>query len=265
MSSSSRPVLHWQESGPRDADVLLLVHGFPFSSAMWRPQLESLPLGWRVVAPDLRGFGASPAAGTDVLTMDAMADDLAALLDELGVRTAVFCGLSMGGYIAFAMLRRHAARLRALVLCDTRPGADTDEARRGRLEGAALVTAQGTAPLIDSLLPKLLSAETRRDRPEVEQEVREMMQAQPAETVAAALRGMAARPDSTPLLRSIVVPTRIIVGAADQITPVGEAQLMARAIPGALLEVIPDAGHMPNLENQDAFDRVLDGFLLTLP
>lgn len=262
--TENRLPLTYREAGPREANVLLLIHGFPLSAAMWRPQLETPPAGWRVIAPDLRGFGDSPPAGTDQTTMDAMADDLAALLQGLGIRSATVCGLSMGGYVALALLGRHPARVKGLVLCDTKAGADSDEVRRARLQSAARVLAEGTSSVVDSMLPKLLSPLALRSQPGLEQEVRGIMEAAPAPAVAAALRGMAARPDSTPMLRTINVPTQIIVGADDQITPAGGAQLMVRGIPGARLDIIPEAGHLPNLENTPAFKRVLEGFLATV-
>jgi pimeloyl-ACP methyl ester carboxylesterase len=283
MTGTQHP-LHWVEAGPSDGAVLLLLHGFPFNSAMWRPQLETPPAGWRVIAPDLTGFGGSAAtvaAGTAAagsaatatgtaaaaaatLTMDRMADDVAALLDRLRIRGAAVCGLSMGGYVTFALLRRHAARVRALVLADTRAAPDSEDVRRGRLETAARVATEGNGPVVEAMLPKLFSPVTPQRQPDLVAEVRAMMADAPPAAVAAALRGMAARPDSTPMLRSINVPTRVVVGQSDQITPPGEAQLMARAIPGAMIEVIPDAGHLPNLENAAAFDSALTAFLRTL-
>jgi 3-oxoadipate enol-lactonase len=257
--------LHFSEAGTADSrDVLLLVHGFPFSAAMWRPQLEAPPPGWRVIAADLPGFGGSGLREPATLGMDEAGDQLALLLNTLGVTRAVVCGLSMGGYVTLAMLRRYPALLRALVLCDTRAGPDSDEARRGRLETAAQVRREGTAGVVDGMLPKLLSPHTRRRDPGVEAELRAIMEAAPADAVAAALEGMAGRADSTPMLRSIAVPTQIMVGMDDEITPEAEAQLLARGIPGALLTVIPDAGHVPNLENPDAFNRTLHDFLATL-
>jgi 3-oxoadipate enol-lactonase len=252
--------LHYRSGGPAAGDPLLLIHGFPLSSAMWQPQVESPPPGWRVIAPDLRGFGNSPPAAGPV-TMDSLADDLAALLAQLGVSSAAVCGLSMGGYVAFALLRRHPSLVRALVLCDTKADGDTEEVRRGRLQSAARVEAEGTRSVVDAMLPKLLSPATVRRQAAIEADVRGILESASPAGVAAALKAMAARPDSTPMLRSINVPTQIIVGADDQITPAGGAQLMARGIPGARIEVIPEAGHLPNLENTAAFDRALAGFL----
>jgi pimeloyl-ACP methyl ester carboxylesterase len=265
MAQSIQPVpLHWREAGPADGPVLLLVHGFPFDSSMWRPQLEQPPEGWRLVAPDLRGFGRSPAVGAEPLSMDAMADDLAGLLHQLGARSAVICGLSMGGYITFALLRRYPQLVRALIFCDTRPEPDTEEVRRGRLQTAARVRTEGTGHVVESMLPRVLAPTTPHRMPELREELHSMMAAAPDSTVFAALHAMAARVDSTPMLRNIAVPVKVIVGAEDQITPAGEAQLMARAIPGSTLTVISDAGHVPNMENPPAFNSALADFLATL-
>jgi 3-oxoadipate enol-lactonase len=251
--------LSWSEAGGRSENVLLLVHGFPFNSAMWAPQLEDPPPRWRVIAPDLRGFGASEAS-SDPQTMDGYAEDLATLLKHLRVREAVLCGLSMGGYVIFAFLRRYLRMARGLVLCDTRAEADTPEARAGRKQMALSARQQGTGAVVENMLPRLLAQ--RSLRTPVETRLRQIMEASPAESVVSALRAMATRPDSTPLLRHLgVLPTQIIVGADDALTPPGEARLLARAIPGSFLEVIPDAGHVPNLEQPGAFNSVLHRFL----
>ena len=228
---------------------------------MWAEKLAAPPAGWRVIAPDFRGFGESGPAAAGVLTMDGAADDMAALLAHLGIATAVVCGVSMGGYVAFAMLRRHPRLLRGLVLCDTRAEPDTAEARAGRLEKAAGVERDGTGEFVAGMLPNLLSPFTLKNRPAIVSSVNaQLAEATPA-AVAAALRGLAARPDSTPLLRSITVPTQVIAGADDRITPAGEARMMARAIPGARFDIVEDAGHLPNLEQPADFDVVLKAFL----
>jgi 3-oxoadipate enol-lactonase len=253
-------VLKWRERG--EGDAVLLVHAFPFDGGFWDDLLERTPTGWRLIAPDLRGFGESVDAGDDgPLRMDQHADDLAALLDRLGLERAVFCGLSMGGYIAFSMLRRHPERIRALVLCDTRAGADTAEAAAGRLDLARKVRELGAVAAADAMVPRLLSDRTRGERPEMVAAVRAMIEAQPAETIARALTGLAERVDSTAVLATVRVPTLVVVGAEDAVTPVGEAESMARSIPGARLKVIEGAGHLPNLEQPTAFTDTLAGFL----
>jgi 3-oxoadipate enol-lactonase len=260
MASTSPVPLNYREAGS-GSKVLLLLHGFPFHSGMWRPQLDAPPDGWRVIAPDLRGFGRSPSSADNDFGMDAVAADVAALLQRLGIARAVVCGLSMGGYVAFAMLRNHSARVRGLVLCDTRAAADTDEVRRGRQQSVTQIGAEGTSNFNEGMLGKLLSPFTQNRRPELVEEVRAMMAEARPESVIAVLHGLASRPDSTPMLRSIVIPTRVIVGEDDEITPPREAQIVARGIPGARLEIVPDAAHLPNLENPEIFDRLLNGFL----
>ena len=252
--------LSWREAGAGD-DVLVLIHGFPFHSAIWRPQLDAPPPGWRVIAPDLRGFGGSGPLTANRLPMDLLAQDVVSLLAHLNIGKAVFCGHSMGGYVTLALVRRAARLVRGLVLSDTRATPDSPEARQGRLKNAKHVHAHGTAALIDALVPRLLADQTRAELPHVEQELRAIMGSASAPAVIAALLGMAERPDSTPQLRSINVPVQIIVGEHDEITPPGDARLLARAIPGARMEIIPGAGHVPNLEQPAAFNRVLEGFL----
>ncbi|HEX6307320.1 MAG TPA: alpha/beta fold hydrolase [Longimicrobiales bacterium] len=256
-------MLSWAEAGS-GRDVLLLIHGFPFSSAVWRPQLEYAPAGWRVIAPDLRGFGRSSAVAGSRIAMEQYADDATALLRHLGVRNAVVCGHSMGGYITFALLRRAPAFVRGLILSDTRASPDSPEARQGRLKNAKHIQMHGTTALVAAMVPRLLSQSTREKLPHIEQELRSIMRAAPGPAVTAALLGMADRPDSSPLLRSISVPTLVLVGEHDQITPVGEARLLARAIPGAQLQTISNAGHVPSLEQSMMFNRVLEGFVAGL-
>lgn len=255
--------MHWREEG--EGEPIVFIHGFPFNSRMWEPQLSSLPPGWRGIAPDLRGFGGSAADEAGPYTMDLFADDVAALMDHLGIRRAVICGLSMGGYVAFALHRRHRQKVRALVLCNTRPGADTEEARRNRLVQAARVRQEGVAPVVDTMLPRLVSELTKKKQPDLVVRVCEIMESTSPETMARALEGMAQRPSSEDDLRDISVATLIIHGDDDAIVPRGEAQLMARNLRGARLEMLEDCGHLSNLEYPDAFNRNLTEFLANLP
>ena len=228
---------------------LLLVHAFPLSSGMWERQIAALSPRYRVVAPDLRGFGTSPL-GAGATSMDQYADDLAGLLDQLGLRQVALGGLSMGGYIAFAFLRRYRERVSALILADTRSQPDTEEGRQGREKNARLVEEQGPGALADQMLPKLFSATAP---PSLHAEARRLIEANEPRGIAAALRAMAARPDSTPLLSAIDVPTLVIVGAEDALTPPSDAQAMHKAIANSRLLELPGAGHLSNLEAPDRF------------
>jgi pimeloyl-ACP methyl ester carboxylesterase len=243
---------------------LVLLHGFPFDRSMWRGQARDLGATCRVIAPDLRGQGETPL-GDATLTMGEMAEDVAALLDGLGVGRVVLGGLSMGGYVAFEFLRRFPRRVRALVLADTRPQADTDEARSTREETARRALSDGMAPIADSMLPKLLSANTREGRPDVVERVRAMMLGASPEGAAAALRAMAVRRDQTDLLPEIDVPVLILVGVEDPITPPSDAEAMAAKIKGSRLVRIEGAAHLSNVERPEEFDRALAEFVGGLP
>ena len=243
---------------------VLFLHAFPINRNMWTGQIRALlnEQGYRLVALDWRGFGESMLVD-DVSTMDIFADDIAGLMDMLGMEQAVLCGLSMGGYAAFAFLRKYPQRVQGLILADTRPGADTDEARANREKVALLALSQGTEAIADLQVPKLLSAYTRQYHPEVEQFVRQMINAATPQGIAAASRGMALRADSTDLLTSISCPTLVVVGEEDGLTPPAVAREYAASIPGSQLVTIPDAGHLSNLEQPEAFLAAVRNFLLT--
>jgi pimeloyl-ACP methyl ester carboxylesterase len=217
-----------------------------------------------VVRFDDRGFGGSPA-GDSLLTMERIADDGAALLDHLGIARAAVVGCSMGGYAALAMVRRHPDRLRGLVLQDTRAGADSEEARKDRALLAEKTLREGARAALDAFLPKLLGDTTRSERPQVVERIRERILATSPRGIANALQGLGARGDSFPTLREVRVPTLVVCGAEDVITPVAESEAMQRALPGSRLEVIARAGHLSNLENPEAYNSVLTDFLARLP
>lgn len=220
---------------------------------MWESQIEALASSHRVIAPDLRGFGRS-ANLPPARSVDEHADELAALLDRLGVDRAAVVGLSMGGYIAFAMLRRHPSRVRALVLADTRAKPDTEEGKRNRDANIDFVRERGAAALMQKLLPALVADGADED---VKRTVLEIGGSQSAEGVANALMALRDRPDSTPLLPRIAVPTAVIVGEEDTLSPVTEMQEMARAIPNASFTVVRGAGHLSNLERASDFNEAL--------
>lgn len=240
---------------------LLLVHGFPLDHTMWQGQIEALSASRRVIAPDLRGFGDSDVTD-DVVTMEQFADDLAALLDALAVAEPVaFCGLSMGGYIGWQFFQRHRGRLSHLIQCDTRATADTNEARAARLKAAEIVLKEGTQPIAASMLPKLFAESTAADNPTVVEATRQVMLNTSRQAIAAAQRGMAERPDVTALLGAIDVPTLILVGQHDVISPPDEMRAIAAAIPGARFVQIDAAGHMAPLEQPAAFNAAIREFL----
>lgn len=238
---------------------VVLLHGFPHDHTLWSAQMAGLEGHCRVVAPDLRGFGASVA--TPPFTIDRYADDVIALMDRLGIEKAVIGGLSMGGYIAFSMWRRHRARFRGLILVDTKAGPDNDEARKRREQQIEVVRSEGVAVLAPRLVETSVSARTRERHPDVVERLLAMMTRQPAEGVIGALQAMIRRADSTPTLKTIDVPTLIVVGAEDVPTPVDDARKMHDAIAGSTLEIIEGAGHLSNLERPAAVTHVMSEFI----
>jgi len=247
---------------------VLLVHGFPLDHTMWAAQIDALSDRARVIAPDLRGFGRTPLGQVDPvhgISMEQYADELAELLDALAIREPiVLVGFSMGGYIAWQFVRKYADRLRALVQCDTRAAADTEEGREGRLKMAQHVAEWGTARVAEMMGPKLLAPHTFETKHEVVQAVRQVVEQTSPAAIAAAQRGMAARPDSTDLLSTIDVPTLVMVGEHDAISTRSEMESIAEAIRGARLAVIPDAGHMAPMENPEKVNEALSVFLDSL-
>jgi 3-oxoadipate enol-lactonase len=246
-------------SSQRPRGTLILIHGFPLNARMWEPQLALAEHGWRVIAPQLRGFdGDSRAPGQSV---DDYAGDIFDLLDALHITDAVIGGLSLGGYVAFAMFRYAARYFRGLVLADTRPQADTPEGIEARRKMLALVNEQGPGAVADEMIPKLLGETTSRNSPDVAARVRELILASSSAAVAGALTALMTRPDSTPLLESIHCPTVILVGEEDTVTPPALSQGMHQAIAGSELVTIPRAGHLANLEQPEAFNAALARFL----
>ena len=238
---------------------IVLIHGYPFNRTLWNEQVAALSGSYRVIAPDLRGFGESDSSAE--ATMSRMAQDVALLLDHLAIPRATLGALSMGGYVALAFYKLFASRVRALILADTRAQADTEEAKQTRAQQAEKALAEGMAGIADAMLPKLLTPETVSKRPEIVKRVRDMMLKTKPEGAAAALRGMAERDDQTSLLTKISVPALILVGAEDAITPVADSEKMNQAIAGSRLVVIENAGHVSNLERTERFNEALLDFL----
>lgn len=252
--------LNVEESGA--GRPLLLVHGFPLDHTMWREQIETLSARMRVIAPDLRGFGHSRGPIGDVLTMDQLADDLAALLDAMEIREPIaFCGLSMGGYVGWRFAARYGDRLWRLIQCDTRAAADSPEAARGRRETADRVLREGAVVAADAMKGKLFHPDTVRHNADIVAAMESVMLATSPQTIAAALRGMAERPDSTERLPQIQTPTLVICGEKDGISPPAEMRQIAASLPHATFVEIPRAGHMAPLECPAAVNAAILEFL----
>lgn len=251
--------IHFLDEGSAK-DTILWLHAFPLHSAMWAPQLAALESRFRCIAPDNRGMGKSgpPPAAT---TMEIVARDAAALLRHLGVEKAIVVGLSMGGYAAFELWRREPGLVRALVLADTKAGADSDEAKANREKFAKTAEERGLGWVADESVPKLLRP---TPDPAVEREVRALVATSSIAGVAAAQRGMAKRPDSTATLATVRVPTLCILGAEDQYFPPAVVQQMAAGIAGARFVSLPGAGHLSNLEAPAAFNAEIEAFAASL-
>jgi 3-oxoadipate enol-lactonase len=238
---------------------LVFIHGFPHDHTLWTSQLRGLAPTCRCIAPDLRGFGESDVRGP--YSMDQYADDIAGLLDALSIERAIIAGLSMGGYVSFALWRRHRDRVLALVLADTTARADTEAGRAKRRDMIALARAYGAAAIADQMTSRLVGESTRQRRPELVRSVHAMLAAAPVEGIIGALEAMMARPDSLPTLSTIDVPTLILVGSEDMISPPEVARSMQAAIPGSRLEIIPQAGHVSSMERPAAFNAVVSEFV----
>lgn len=240
----------------------MFLHAFPLHAGMWAPQ-AALSAQARVLTVDAPGRGRSHAVPPSA-SLEARVDQIAALLDAEQIPKVVLAGLSMGGYTALAFCRRHAERLLGLLLADTRAEADTDEGRAGRMAMIQTAEREGIDAIANAMLPKLLGETTRRTRPDLVEQVRALIRDVPVPAIVSDLLCMAARPDSTALLPTIAVPTLVIVGEEDVPTPPAVARAMADTIPGASLAIIPHAGHLSNLEQQERFNQVVSDFLYGL-
>lgn len=251
------PTLAYTEKGK--GLPLVLVHGFPVDWRMWEAQISELSGHWRVIAPDLLGFGRSWS--DQPFTMESQADAIHSMLRELNALPCALGGLSMGGYIALAYVRKYPEDLRGLMLVDTKAERDNPQQREGRDKMIELVRTSGSRAVAEQMLPNMLAEDTPRARPAVAASLRAMMEACPPRTIENALTAMRERPDQSPHLSSIAVPTLIIVGDADSITPVSVAQSMQKQIPGARLSTIKGAGHMSPMEQPAQVNQAMSRFL----
>ena len=252
------PALHVHDTG--DGEPLLFLHAFPLDGSMWDHQVAAFSARFRCLRPDVFGFGASPPPPAG-MSLDDVAAAVVEGLDARGIGAVTLVGLSMGGYVALALLRRHADRVSRLVLCDTRAGADSEQGRADRLRMAEQVRAEDSVEsIVEPMTARLLAPQSAIEF-HISDPVRARIRRSTPAGVAAAQEAMAQRPDSTPLLASIRVPTLVLVGSQDAVTPPSEAEAMAGAVPGAQLRVIDGAGHLSNLERWDAFNGALAEFL----
>jgi 3-oxoadipate enol-lactonase len=254
--------LHYTEQGPAHATPLVLLHGFPLDSRMWASQLPDLASHARVIAPDFRGFGQSTPTGP--FTLDQLADDVHALADHLRLKNFVLAGLSMGGYIALAYVKRYPDTLRGLILVDTQAGADSHESRQNRDRMIAAAREHGTRPVADAMLGKLIPEATAKSRPQLVRDLRQMMDTTSPQTVAHALAAMRDRADHTATLSTIDVPTLIVVGDQDAITPPDVARKMQEKIPASQLKIITGSGHMSPMEQPAQVNAAISDFLVRL-
>ena len=246
--------LSLRESGDPKGLPVVLLHAFPMSSAMWEPQLDALK-AFRVIMPDLRGFGGSTLSAPWFI--EHAVDDVLESVPE----KSVFVGLSMGGYVALRLAEKAPARVKALVLCDTRAEADANENKIKRAAAVDFVRARGVGAFVDPFLADALAPKTKTEKPKVVEFLKGVAGKSSPEAVMAALAALAARGDMTPALSGVKVPTAVLVGSQDKITPLPLAEVLRTRIPGAELHVIPDAGHFSNAENPAAFNERLVSFL----
>lgn len=240
-------------------EPVLWLHGYPHDRSLWGPQLADPVPGFRFIAVDLPGFGDSDRVAPP--SLDAWADWVVALLDALDIPRAVIGGLSMGGYLAFALWRRHPQRVRALILADTRAGADTEDGKVKRRAMQELARTEGAGAIAERMIEGMVGRTTRAVAPDAVTTLDLMMRRASTDAIVDALQALIDRPDSTPTLATISVPTLILCGDEDVLTPVAESRAMLRAIDGSRLDVIPEAGHLSNFERPALFNRLLSDFL----
>ncbi|HAV23326.1 MAG: hypothetical protein A2X67_11460 [Ignavibacteria bacterium GWA2_55_11] len=256
-------LLNYVERGNPSGLPVVFIHGFPFTHRMWDPQMRALPAGIRAIAYDVRGHGDSQVADGQY-TIEFHVDDLLALLDHLVIEKAVVCGLSMGGYIALRAVERNPDRVRALVLADTRSEADTNEARVKRSASIRAVKLEGVPTFAENFAKAVFAPETFTKQPQTIAFIKDLMRSNTMLGISGTLIALAARTDTTPSLSRISVPTLILVGEHDALTPPAAAESLHKHIKDSTLTVIPGAAHMSNVENEAAFNKALIGFLRTL-
>jgi 3-oxoadipate enol-lactonase len=252
--------INYIEHGSMQGLPVVFIHGFPFNHKMWEPQIHELPNDIHAIAYDVRGHGCS-SVGDGQFTIELFVDDLIALLNHLGIEKAILCGLSMGGYIALRAAERQPNRIKGLVLCDTKSGADTNEEKIKRTSSIKTLKSAGVSAFADDFVKAVFWTKTFENNPGAVDFIKELIQANSTLGICGTLLALASRTDTTNNLFSINVPTCIIVGEYDLRTPPSCAQEMQKAIPGSEIYILPNAGHMSNLENSKDFNEKLITFL----
>lgn len=243
---------------------IVFLHAFPLNRTMWAPQVEGLKDHYRIITIDLRGHGESDAPMWRY-TFEQFADDIKGLLDHLSISHATCVGLSMGGYIFFALYKKYPHLIHSAVLADTRAEADTEKVKAARYSMAQIAYTRGATAIADLMLPKLLAPGSLETRKDIVDQLRQMISANQVSGIVGDLMAMEERPDSSPLLKEFRFPTLILVGEHDCASPPEEVKRMAQHIPGSHVALIPQAGHLSNLENPEAFNLALTQFLEDLP
>jgi 3-oxoadipate enol-lactonase len=257
--------ISYDDSGEQlnpELPIILFIHGYPLSRKLWHPQFEGLADSARLLAPDLRGFGESDATpGT--YSMELLAGDCISFLDRLGAnKPVILCGLSMGGYVAFALYRKYPLRVRGLILTSTRASADTLEAKSNRDRAITLAQNEGPEAITRLMLPNMLSSSTYASRPELVDRIRSILLSASVPGITGVLAGMRDRPGATSMLSQISVPTMLIFGDEDQFVPKSEVEVMRNSIKGAQIHWIPNAGHLPNIEQPELYNSLVRKFLV---
>ncbi len=253
----------WTDGGFRQGPAVIFIHGFPFNRSMWEPQLEALSKSYRVVSYDVRGHGQSDV-GDAQYSLEFFVDDLIVGMDHLKIECAVLCGLSMGGYIALRAVERHADRFKGLVLCDTKSEADSNEVKIKRAAAVRAVKKEGVKSFAGEFVKSVLTEKNFKTKTDLVESILRMIQGNSPLGISGALLAMAARTDTTAALAKMTLPTLILVGKEDQLTPPSVSEAMMKRMLHASLYVIPEAAHLSNLENPAVFNERLLAFLQTI-
>jgi len=253
----------YNDEGPKKAPVIIFIHGFPLNKSMWDKQSEKLKGSYRVIAYDIRGHGDTDLGAID-FSIDLFAQDLIDFMDALKIEKTMLCGLSMGGYIALNAIEKHPNRFSALILSDTNCTADSSEAKENRIKTIEGIKENGVKKLADGLIPKLFAPESFKTYSEGIAVVKELIVKTPKQSLYNSLHAMANRKETCSKLPEIKIPVLIIVGKEDKITPPEAANAMHEKIKDSSLQIIPNAGHLSNLENQEDFNNQLKKFIDTI-